>query len=111
VGRGGHPSVCILFGDPALPRLEAIAAESDGFALAEVDLALRGPGEVLGTRQHGVPQLKVARIPEDATLLERARDLADALTAGDPGLSAPEHVLMRDAAAERFGPELDPIPA
>ncbi|MGE5636742.1 MAG: hypothetical protein ACM3UV_07375, partial [Nocardioidaceae bacterium] len=104
-------SLCILFGDPGLPRLEAIARESDGFRLAEVDLELRGAGEVLGTRQHGVPELRVARLPDDAALLERARLRADELLAGDPRLELPEHSLLRAAAVERFGPELEPIPA
>ena len=111
IGRGEHPGLCILFGDPALPRLEALAGERDGFRLAEVDLHLRGAGEVLGTRQHGLPQFRVARIPEDAELLSRARTRADALLAADPGLAEPEHALLRGAAAALFGSELDPIPA
>jgi ATP-dependent DNA helicase RecG len=111
VGRGEHESLCILFGDPSLPRLHAIARESDGFRLAEVDLELRGAGEVLGTRQHGLPQFKVARLPEDAELLQRARDRADALLEEDPKLELPEHALLRDAAEARFGSELAPIPA
>jgi ATP-dependent DNA helicase RecG len=111
VGRGGHASVCILFGDRRLPRLEAIAGESDGFRLAEVDLELRGAGDVLGTRQHGLPELRVARLPEDTELLSRARDRADDLLRADAGLVAPEHVLLRDAMVARFGSELDPIPA
>jgi ATP-dependent DNA helicase RecG len=111
IGRGEHAGLCILFGDPALPRLEALAGERDGFRLAEVDLQLRGAGEVLGTRQHGLPQFRVARIPEDAELLGRARDRAEELLAADPDLSLPEHALLKAAAAQRFGSELDPIPA
>jgi ATP-dependent DNA helicase RecG len=111
VGRGEHPSLCILFGDPELPRLDAIATESDGFRLAEIDLALRGAGEVLGTRQHGLPEFRVARLPEDTALLERARARADELLERDPSLDAAEHVLLRDAVVDRFGSELDPIPA
>ena len=111
VGRGEHASVCILFGNPKLPRLEAIAREGDGFALAEVDLDLRGAGEVLGTRQSGLPELRAARLPEDQALLERARAHADALIASDPRLEAPEHALLRGAVIERFGSDLDPIPA
>jgi ATP-dependent DNA helicase RecG len=106
IGRGEHASVCILFGDPTLPRLRAIAAERDGFRLAEVDLELRGAGDVLGTRQHGLPQFRVARIPEDAALIERAKRRADELLDRDPGLESPEHALLRDAAAV-----LEPIPA
>jgi len=104
VGRGEHPSLCILFGDPKLPRLKAMARERDGFKLAEIDLELRGAGDVLGTRQHGLPELKVASLPEDAPLLERATKWARRLEAEhDP--------LLRAAVAERFGSELDPIPA
>jgi ATP-dependent DNA helicase RecG len=111
VGRGGHSSICILFGDAKLPRLEAIANEDDGFRLAEVDLEIRGAGDVLGTRQHGLPELRVARLPEDTELLAKARDRADELLRSDPELAEPEHALLRDAVVARFGSELDPIPA
>lgn len=111
VGRGTHGSLCILFGDPKLPRLEAIAQESDGFRLAEIDLDLRGAGDVLGTRQHGLPEFRVARLPEDSELLVRARDHADAVLLADPRLEAPEHGLLREAVVAHFGSELDPIPA
>ncbi|MDP8943858.1 MAG: ATP-dependent DNA helicase RecG, partial [Actinomycetota bacterium] len=111
VGRGEHGSLCILFGDPRLPRLRALAEERDGFRLAEVDLELRGEGEVLGTRQHGLPAFRVASLPEDADLLERARDHAEAMLDRDPRLEGPEHALLRAAAVARFGSELDPIPA
>jgi len=106
VGRGGHASVCILFGDPKLPRLDAIAREADGFRLAEVDLELRGAGEVLGTRQSGLPEFRVARLPDDADLLEAARKEADRLLAEDPELVAAEHVLLGEAVRARFGPHL-----
>jgi ATP-dependent DNA helicase RecG len=111
VGRGTHGSLCILFGDPKLPRLEAIAQENDGFRLAEIDLDLRGAGDVLGTRQHGLPEFRVARLPEDSELLVRARDHADAVLLADPRLEAPEHGLLREAVVAHFGSELDPIPA
>ncbi|HEX2233261.1 MAG TPA: ATP-dependent DNA helicase RecG [Thermoleophilaceae bacterium] len=111
VGRGEHASLCILFGDPRLPRLEAIAGETDGFRLAEIDLQLRGAGEVLGTRQHGLPEFRIARLPDDAELLESARDRADELLDRDRRLELPEHALLRDAITSRYGPELDPIPA
>jgi ATP-dependent DNA helicase RecG len=111
VGRGAHSSLCVLFGDPSLPRLEAIANERDGFRLAEIDLELRGAGDVLGTRQHGLPEFKVARLPEDVELLVRARDRADEILVEDPRLEQPEHALLREAVVARFGSELDPIPA
>jgi len=104
VGRGEHESICILFGDPKLPRLKAMAGERDGFKLAEIDLELRGAGDVLGTRQHGLPELKVASLPEDAPLLERATEWARRL-------ESEQDPLLQAAVAERFGSELDPIPA
>jgi ATP-dependent DNA helicase RecG len=111
VGRGEHESLCILFGDPSLPRLEALVKERDGFKLAEIDLQIRGAGEVLGTRQHGMPEFKVARLPEDVVLLERARERAGDLLAADPRLEEPENALLREATMARFGSDMDPIPA
>ncbi|HEX6713243.1 MAG TPA: ATP-dependent DNA helicase RecG [Thermoleophilaceae bacterium] len=111
IGRGNHAGLCILFGSAQNPRLAAVAAQRDGFVLAEIDLELRGAGEVLGTRQHGLPEFNVARLPEDADLLQDARDAAEQLLNSDPELSQPEHTLLRDAAAARFGADLDPIPA
>jgi ATP-dependent DNA helicase RecG len=111
IGRGEHDSLCILFGDPTLPRLEAIAKESDGFKLAEIDLRIRGAGEVLGTRQHGMPEFKVARLPEDVGVLERARERAAEVLAADPRLELPENALLREATVARFGSDMDPIPA
>jgi ATP-dependent DNA helicase RecG len=111
IGRGEHESLCILFGDPKLPRLEAIASERDGFRLAEIDLDLRNQGDILGTRQHGEATFKIARLPEDLPLLELATDRADALLARDPGLEEPEHGLLREAVVAAFGPEHEPIPA
>jgi ATP-dependent DNA helicase RecG len=102
VGRGEHGGLCILFGDPALPRLEAIAAESDGFRLAEIDLELRGAGEVLGTRQHGVPRLKFAELSADEGLLVLARGWAERLLGDDPELERAEHGLLAQAVEARF---------
>jgi ATP-dependent DNA helicase RecG len=111
VGRGDHASLCILFGDPKQPRLAALANERDGFRLAEIDLELRGAGEVLGTRQSGLPEFRVARLPDDQELLERAKLRADELLSADPRLELPENGLLRAAVVERFGSDLDPIPA
>jgi ATP-dependent DNA helicase RecG len=111
IGRGRHASLCILFGDPGLPRLRALADNRDGFELATIDLDIRGAGDVLGTRQSGLPEFKVASLPEDTELLVRAREVADELLEADPELESPEHVLLRDAVAARFGSELERIPA
>ncbi|HYM58127.1 MAG TPA: ATP-dependent DNA helicase RecG [Solirubrobacteraceae bacterium] len=112
IGRGEHDSVCILFGPKESPRLRALEALRDGFELAEIDLELRGEGEMLGTRQSGIAQFKVARLPEDAELLERARMRARALLDADPELKLPEHALLDDAVRTAYGDEaLEPIPA
>jgi len=86
IGRGGFESFCILFGK-SNERIETFVSTSDGFRIAEADLRLRGPGELLGTRQSGLPELKAARLIEDARLLELAREDAFALVARDPGLA------------------------
>src|SRR5437868_13532678 len=96
IGRGEHPGLCILFGDARQARLQAVAEERDGFRLAEIDLALRKGGEVLGTRQHGHEEFRVARLPEDAELLERAQALALQILQADPALHSPENSLLRD---------------
>jgi ATP-dependent DNA helicase RecG len=107
VGRGEHESYCLLFADQpselASRRMEALSQERDGFKLAEIDLALRGEGDLLGTKQSGLPEFRVARLPEDAQLLERARRWAIDLLRDDPDLTDPEHALLRDAIGQRFG--------
>jgi ATP-dependent DNA helicase RecG len=112
IGRGEHPSVCLVFGPKSSPRLRALAAYRDGFKLAEIDLELRGEGELVGTRQHGQAAFRVAELPRDAQLLERAAAHARAIMAEDPGLELPEHMLLGDALTKAFGPEaLAPIRA
>ena len=115
VGRGEHESCCLLFpeeaGAPARRRLRAVAGESDGFKLAEVDLALRGEGEVLGTRQHGLPRFAVAELPDDAGVLEAARREVLALLEEHGSLDAPALGPLLEAARRRFGAGAsDPIP-
>ena len=109
VGRGAHESQCILFADPeselARRRMEAIARSHDGFELAEVDLTLRGEGEILGTRQSGMPRFRIAELPEDSRLLAEARRETLALLGREAGLGAPELAPLVDAARERFGDE------
>ncbi len=109
VGRGEHPSFCILFGDPASEtarrRLDAIATEGDGFKLAEVDLTLRGEGEILGTRQSGLPRFRVADLPDDASLLVEARRETLDLLKEHPSLDEPALGPLLDAARSRFGDE------
>ncbi len=85
IGRGTHESVCVLFGPKESPRLRALAEFRDGFKLAEIDLELRGEGEMLGTRQSGLAQFRVARLPEDAELLDGARRIGVGAARGRPG--------------------------
>jgi ATP-dependent DNA helicase RecG len=115
VGRGAHASHCLLFpedaGGMARRRLKAVARERDGFKLAEVDLSLRGEGEVLGTRQHGLPRFAVAELPEETALLAAARDEVLDLLRRYDSLDAPELGPLLDAAHRRFGAGAsDPIP-
>jgi ATP-dependent DNA helicase RecG len=105
VGRGAEQSYCLLISRPreeltetALARLEALVRTTDGFELAEVDLDIRGGGQLLGTRQSGLSDLRFARLREDRPLLERARTVADEL-ADAPGPLADE-VAARFAAVE-----------
>jgi ATP-dependent DNA helicase RecG len=115
VGRGEHRSQCLLFpeaaGGMARRRLKAVERERDGFALAEVDLALRGEGEVLGTRQHGLPRFAVAELPEDGEALVAARDEVLALLRRHGSLDDPVLGPLLEAARRRFGIDaLDPLP-
>ncbi len=103
VGRGAHAAECFLVGPAGSARLRALAEHFDGFHLAEVDLALRNEGELVGTRQSGVGQFRVARLPEDTLLLERARARAEATHAADPQLRSPEHWLLGRELERRFG--------
>jgi ATP-dependent DNA helicase RecG len=115
VGRGAHSSHCLLFpeeaGGMARRRLKAVERERDGFKLAEVDLTLRGEGEVLGTRQHGLPRFAVAELPEETPILVAARDEVMTLLQHHGSLDVPELGPLLDAAHRRFGAGAsDPIP-
>ncbi len=106
VGRGEQQSYCILVAEsPSLEgreRLRTLEHTQDGFALAEEDLRLRGPGEFFGTRQSGLPDLKMAKL-SDMRLLELARSEAIRLFKKDPGLSRPEHQLLKREVARLWG--------
>ena len=95
IGRGEHDSLCLLFGRRDSRRLQALERESDGFRLAEVDLELRGHGELAGTRQSGhEAQYRFAQFPEDAELLERAALYGRSMLDSDPELQWPEQALL-----------------
>jgi ATP-dependent DNA helicase RecG len=112
IGRGEHASLCLLFGPKGSARLRALAEHTDGFRLAEIDLQLRGEGELVGTRQSGLASFRVAELPRDRELQERARVRAEAIDAEDPDFALPEHALLGDALSRLFGDEaLAPIRA
>jgi len=112
VGRGAHAATCLLLGPRHAARLRALECHSDGFELAQIDLELRGEGELAGTRQSGLAQFKVARLPEDEPLAEAAKVYAEALLAADPELVQPEHALLGDALLRAYGAgEPAPLPA
>jgi ATP-dependent DNA helicase RecG len=107
VGRGTRKSLCVFIGDPitddATKRLEAIGGTDDGFEIAELDLAIRGPGELFGSRQAGLPPFKVADLSTDLDLLRLARRDAKDWIDRDADLSAPEHRLLRRKLMHSYG--------
>jgi len=109
VGRGAAQSYCLLLADSpsaeAEERLNVLARTHDGFALAEEDLRLRGPGEFFGTRQSGLPDLKVARLG-DAAIVEQVRSAAKRLFERDPHLAQPEHRLLVERLTRAWGAEI-----
>jgi ATP-dependent DNA helicase RecG len=111
VGRGPFKSYCILLSaassDEAKRRIAAMTDTNDGFRIAEVDLAVRGPGDFFGTRQSGLPEFRVADLLRDGALLEEARRDALAVIARDPQLVAPDHRALRAAVLARWRGKLD----
>ncbi|MDR2357184.1 MAG: ATP-dependent DNA helicase RecG [Oscillospiraceae bacterium] len=111
VGRGEHKSYCILFegagGAAARERLDVLCRHGDGFEVAKRDLALRGPGDFFGSRQHGLPELKIASLLSDMDILTTAQDAARETLEDDPELRKPEnaalsasiHEMLNQAAA------------
>ena len=110
VGRGEKLSVCYLIADPKSPeaeaRLRVMETISDGFALAEKDFEIRGPGEVLGLKQSGLPPFKVADLVRDRALLDMARRDAAEWIARSPTLSWPEEALIKRRLLKAFGEAL-----
>jgi ATP-dependent DNA helicase RecG len=112
VGRGAFPGFCAVLVDDQLPeqaraRLNAFAASNDGFELAELDFALRGPGDLFGTEQHGVAPLRIANLQRDGQVVEEARAAAERLFAADPGLTSAEHTRLRRQMLVRYGRALE----
>lgn len=108
VGRGAEKSWCILMTDYNLSadagkRIATMTSSNDGFEIAEVDLSLRGPGDIQGTRQSGLPELKIADLVEDEKILKDARDIALHVLDKDPALSHPANFLLKSSLKEKFG--------
>lgn len=104
VGRGAEQSFCILMSGNKLSkegreRLQTMVRTNDGFEIAEADLRLRGPGDIEGTRQSGLVQLRLADLARDGGILQAARHVATALLRKDPDLSHPEHIPVRSYMA------------
>lgn len=110
IGRGQAKSYCFLFAETnsetAKSRLEVMTRSNDGFEIAEHDLRLRGPGEMFSTRQHGLPDLKIANIIDDFDLLVMARKNAFEMVSKDPMLKQAEHKNIRQALLAKFGDAL-----
>jgi len=111
VGRGSDQSYCLLIapyrrGDEAHRRLQAMVETTDGFRIADIDLEIRGPGDLLGTRQSGLPDFRVANLIRDRSLLDEARRAADAWLAQDPELERPESAAIRRVMRHRWSGRL-----
>ena len=111
VGRSHHRSYCLLIANPTNPdavrRMKAMTRTTDGFEIAEEDLAIRGPGEFFGTRQAGMPDLKVADLVKDAKLLEIAREEAFRMAAEDPALAKPENQMLKRILRDKWRTNLE----
>ncbi|MEK6729704.1 MAG: helicase-related protein, partial [Planctomycetota bacterium] len=113
IGRGSEQSYCLLFGNPKTPesleRLKIMTKTCDGFKIAEMDFRLRGPGEFFGTRQHGLPELKISNLARDFTILKQARDDAFHIVSEDPRLASEAHQKIKQKTLETFRDRLELI--
>ncbi len=111
ISRGTHPGYLCVFADPSTEestqRLDAFCNSTDGFQLAEVDFKLRGPGDLFGTRQHGLPPLRIADLNRDAKVLDVARRDAQRLIVDDPDLAQQEFARLRRMVLVRYGHALE----
>jgi ATP-dependent DNA helicase RecG len=112
VGRRDIPSHCFLLADykcsaDARKRLKVMEKTTDGFAIAEEDLAIRGPGDFLGTRQSGLPDFRIASIIRDARILNDAKEDAFQLAERDPFLEKPEHIILKETLLWKWQGKLD----
>ena len=110
VGRGEHQSYCILYNESkseiSRERMEVMQKTNDGFVISEKDLELRGPGEFFGTRQHGIPDLKIANLYRDLEILKTAQKAAREILEKDRPLAREEHRALKEHILQRFGAKL-----
>lgn len=110
VGRGSHQSYCMLLlgsdGEVALERAKVLSESSDGFYIAERDLDLRGPGEVFGTRQHGIPDTHLADMVKHIDIMEELRVEAAGILKADPNLDSPENKKLRERVEALFNEDI-----
>lgn len=106
VGRGEYKSYCILKyqgkSDNVRERMKVMQETNDGFIISEKDLELRGSGEFFGTKQHGIPEFKVANLFEDMEILKRVQSLAIKILEDDPNLEKKENVILKNEVAKKF---------
>jgi ATP-dependent DNA helicase RecG len=111
ISRGSQPGYLCVFANPqsdeSQERLNALTRSSDGFELAELDFQLRGPGDLFGTKQHGLPPLRIADLTRDLAVVEEARRDAQALIAADPALANPDYARLSRMVIHRYGEALD----
>jgi ATP-dependent DNA helicase RecG len=112
VGRREIASTCVLLANyasspDARKRLKVMEKTTDGFAIAEEDLIIRGPGDFLGTRQSGLPDFRIASIIRDARILNDAKEDAFKLAAADPFLEKPEHLILKETLLWKWQGKLD----
>jgi ATP-dependent DNA helicase RecG len=111
ISRGAFPGYLCVFAEPqtdeARQRLEALIAHGDGFTLAEADFRLRGPGDLFGTKQHGLPPLRIADLQRDTRELEEARRIAQELVMGENRLNEPGFERLKKMVIARYGKAID----
>ena len=110
VGRGSEQSYCFLISQSqsqlSKERNEIMCRTNDGFEIAEADLKLRGPGEIFGTRQHGLPELHISDLVRHGDVLEKAKDAAKEILTADPNLKAPANTHLKERIKKMFGEEI-----
>lgn len=111
VGRGEYKSYCILKyqgkSDNVRERMKVMQETNDGFIISEKDLELRGSGEFFGTKQHGIPEFKVANLFEDMEILKRVQSLAIKILEDDPNLEKKENVILKNEVAKKFDGKIE----